>query len=121
MNGAMQRCRKSCTAIQTLRHWYPWQSSIWLHHSWSQSGVLPGSSLGSSISDDSINAGYAGSGAVLTHSLCNQSLPDLPCKDCRVLLLVVADGVDHRRGGDFGLAAPYHPGLVVPSLVVPKH
>ena len=51
------------------------------------------------------------------NSLSQEPVPDLPCKHCWVVLLVLGDGVNHVRGGYLRLGAPNHTGLEVPRLV----
>ena len=65
-----------------------------------------------------VDAGDAGHILLAAHALGEEPVPDLPGEHGRVLLLVLADGVHHRRCGHLGLAASDYTSLVVTSLVI---
>ena len=66
-----------------------------------------------------VNAGDTWNILLVTDSLCQQSVSDLPGEHGGVLLLVFTDGVHYRRCGHLGLTAAYNSGFVVASFIVP--
>lgn len=65
-----------------------------------------------------VDAGHAGHVLLVADPLGQKSIADLPGEHCRILLLVLADGVHHGWGRHLGLAAPDHARLEVARLVV---
>ena len=70
------------------------------------------------VPHDPVDAGHAGHAVLVTDSLCQQPVSDLPGEHGWVLLLVFADGVHHWRGGNLGFAASDDPRLEVARLII---
>lgn len=69
--------------------------------------------------NDSVDGADTGHSVIVTNAFCQEPVPDLPSKHCRVLPLVVPYLLHHLGGGHLGLGAPYHSRPNAASLVVP--
>ena len=70
------------------------------------------------VTHDSIDRRDTWNTVLITDTLRQQPVPDLPGEHGGVLLLVLADGIHNVGGCHLGFASPYHSRLEVARLVI---
>lgn len=72
------------------------------------------------VSQDATNGTHRGHVVLVTDTISQEPVTNLPGKDARVSLFVVPDVLHHVGGGDSGFAAPNGPGQDGACLVVAR-